>query len=147
MLPVMPPFASLRVTRPGVTPQSVTPQVLTARRHMHSCPDCASLASVRLTRRLAHSEPCTSFEDVQVISQPCTGARAPHDRRRVAPHLRSEEAKMAELHYMEMGWSGSGWMDPLPLEYPPAPAPAPVAPTPPASKPPAARPASPSPFG
>ena len=33
---------------------------------------------------------------------------------------------MAELHYMEMGWSGSGWMDPLPTEYPPAPSPAPA---------------------
>ena len=33
---------------------------------------------------------------------------------------------MAELHYMEMGWSGSGWMDPLPIEYPPVPAPAPM---------------------
>ncbi len=32
-------------------------------------------------------------------------------------------SKMAELHYMEMGWSGSGWMDPLPMENTPAPAP------------------------
>jgi hypothetical protein len=31
---------------------------------------------------------------------------------------------MAELHYMEMGWSGSGWMDPLPMENTPPPAPA-----------------------
>ena len=35
---------------------------------------------------------------------------------------------MADLHYMEMGWSGSGWMDPLPTEptpfTPPTPAPA-----------------------
>ena len=46
------------------------------------------------------------------------------DRRRVAPHKRSEGAKMAELHYMEMGWSGSGWMDPLPMENTPAPTPA-----------------------
>jgi hypothetical protein len=35
----------------------------------------------------------------------------------------SEEAKMAELHYMEMGWSGSGWMDPLPMENIPSSAP------------------------
>ena len=33
---------------------------------------------------------------------------------------------MADLHYMEMGWSGSGWMDPLPVEprprrWPPCP--------------------------
>ena len=33
---------------------------------------------------------------------------------------------MADLHYMEMGWSGSGWMDPLPVE----PTPAPVTPMP-----------------
>jgi hypothetical protein len=52
------------------------------------------------------------------------GACAPRDRRRVAPHLRGEGAKMAELHYMEMGWSGSGWMDPLPMENTPAPTPA-----------------------
>ena len=51
------------------------------------------------------------------------GAAAPRDRRRVAPHMRSEEAKMAELHYMEMGWSGSGWMDPLPMEKIPSSAP------------------------
>src|SRR5215213_11483126 len=30
------------------------------------------------------------------------------------------KAKMAELHYMEMGWSGSGWMDPLPSESTPS---------------------------
>jgi hypothetical protein len=54
------------------------------------------------------------------------GAGAPRNRRRVAPHMRSEGAKMAELHYMEMGWSGSGWMDPLPMENtPPAPTPRP----------------------
>jgi hypothetical protein len=54
-----------------------------------------------------------------------TGRRsAPRDRRRVAPHMRLEGAKMAELHYMEMGWSGSGWMDPLPSERPPSPPPA-----------------------
>src|SRR6185312_5847767 len=47
---------------------------------------------------------------------PRGGAAAPRDRRRVAPHLCSEEEKMAELHYMEMGWSGSGWMDPLPMD-------------------------------
>jgi hypothetical protein len=52
------------------------------------------------------------------------GACAPRDRRRVAPHLRWEGAKMAELHFMEMGWSGSGWMDPLPMENTPAPNPA-----------------------
>ena len=34
---------------------------------------------------------------------------------------------MAELHYMEMGWSGSGWMDPLPMDPPPAPTPTPAA--------------------
>jgi hypothetical protein len=51
------------------------------------------------------------------------GAGAPRYRRRVAPHMRSEGATMAELHYMEMGWSGSGWMDPLPMENTPAPAP------------------------
>ena len=33
---------------------------------------------------------------------------------------------MADLHYMEMGWSGSGWMDPLSSEPPPAPAPTPA---------------------
>jgi len=33
---------------------------------------------------------------------------------------------MADVHYMEMGWSGSGWMDPLPTERPPAPAPTPA---------------------
>ena len=33
---------------------------------------------------------------------------------------------MAELHYMEMGWSGSGWMDPLPMENTPSSAPAPA---------------------
>src|SRR6476620_2443460 len=38
-----------------------------------------------------------------------------------APAL--EGAKMAELHYMEMGWSGSGWMDPLPMDNTPAPTP------------------------
>jgi hypothetical protein len=38
--------------------------------------------------------------------------------------LRLEGAKMAELHYLEMGWSGSGWMDPLPSERPPSPSPA-----------------------
>jgi hypothetical protein len=38
--------------------------------------------------------------------------------------MRSEGVKMADLHYMEMGWSGSGWMDPLPMERPPAPTPA-----------------------
>ena len=37
---------------------------------------------------------------------------------------------MADLHYMEMGWSGSGWMDPLPTEPAPSPAPSPAAPTP-----------------
>src|SRR3954451_7754886 len=26
----------------------------------------------------------------------------------------SEGATMGDLHYMEMGWAGSGWMDPLP---------------------------------
>jgi len=57
-----------------------------------------------------------------------TGARAPLDQRRVTPHLRSEGAKMAELHYMEMGWSGSGWMDPLPVEPAPAPPPSPATP-------------------
>jgi hypothetical protein len=46
---------------------------------------------------------------------------------------------MAELHYMEMGWSGSGWMDPLPLEPTPAPPP-PPAPTPPPAE---SRPAPP----
>jgi hypothetical protein len=50
--------------------------------------------------------------------------RASGDRRRVAPHMPLEGAKMAELHYMEMGWSGSGWMDPLPSEPPPSPSPA-----------------------
>ena len=44
------------------------------------------------------------------LNHPCTGARA----RLTAGGLRrtsdSEEAKMAELHYMEMGWSGSGWI-------------------------------------
>jgi hypothetical protein len=58
------------------------------------------------------------------MSLSLAGAGAPRYRRRVAPHMRSEGAKMAELHYMEMGWSGSGWMDPLPMENTPAPAPA-----------------------
>ena len=40
---------------------------------------------------------------------------------------------MAELHYMEMGWSGSGWMDPLPTEPPPAPTPTPATPAPPSA--------------
>jgi len=56
------------------------------------------------------------------MSLSLAGAGAPRYRRRVAPHMRSEGAKMAELHYMEMGWSGSGWMDPLPMESTPAPA-------------------------
>src|SRR3954464_4072726 len=55
-----------------------------------------------------------------VLTHP-VGAPCASDRRRVAPHTRSEEAKMAELHYMEMGWSGSGWMDPLPMENTPGP--------------------------
>jgi hypothetical protein len=67
---------------------------------------------------------CTSPSDVQVIWQLPGGAYAPRDRRRVAPHMRLEGAKMAELHYMEMGWSGSGWMDPLPSERTPSPSPA-----------------------
>src|SRR5215212_11438591 len=50
-----------------------------------------------------------------VLTHP-VGALCASDRRRVTPHSRSEEAKMAELHNMEMGWSGSGWMDPLPSE-------------------------------
>ena len=87
--------------------------------------------------------PCRSLEEVQVISESPLHRRAgaPH-RRRVAPYQRSEEAKMAELHYMEMGWSGSGWMDPLPTEYPPAPTPTP--PAPPAPAPATARPSAPA---
>ena len=58
---------------------------------------------------------------------------------------------MADLHYMEMGWSGSGWMDPLPSEPVPAPAHTPAGPTPsypllqlrPAAEP--SRPAAPRP--
>ena len=56
---------------------------------------------------------------------------------------------MADLHYMEMGWSGSGWMDPLPTEPTPAPAPAPAAPAPasPSSNSSAAAPSRPRPSG
>src|SRR5206468_9007205 len=68
------------------------------------------------------------------------GACAPRNRRRVAPHLRWEGAKMADLHYMEMGWSGSGWMDPLPMERPPLPSPTPA--STPAEEPKASVPAS-----
>ena len=71
----------------------------------------------------SHFTPCTRLEDVHVICLFTAGAVAPRYRRRVAPHMRSEGATMAELHYMEMGWSGSGWMDPLPMENTPAPAP------------------------
>src|SRR6478736_5788077 len=63
----------------------------------------------------------------QAFIHPSTGARGSPPM--IAPHLRSEEAKMAELHYMEMGWSGSGWMDPLPTD-PPAPTAPPAAPAP-----------------
>ena len=58
-----------------------------------------------------------------------------------APHPRTEDASMAAMHSMELGWSGSGWMDPMPLANEPAPPPpAPPAPAPAAHPTPAARP-------
>ncbi len=82
----------------------------------------STLAQLRTTGR--DSVACRRLPDVQVIWRLPGGACAPRDRRRVAPHMRLEGAKMAELHYMEMGWSGSGWMDPLPSERTPSPSPA-----------------------
>jgi hypothetical protein len=73
--------------------------------------------------RMSHM-PCTSLVDVHVICLNQWRARKRLDRRRVAPHMRLEGAKMAELHYLEMGWSGSGWMDPLPMESTRSPTPA-----------------------
>ena len=100
----------------------------------------------KLGRRAARFEPCRRLEDVQVISHQRRFMRSGELlRARVTPAAghaasRSEGAMMAELHYMEMGWSGSGWMDPLPIEYPPTPAPAaPAAPTPASPSPSAAR--------
>ena len=74
---------------------------------------------------------CRSIEDVQVINS--TASRrvlrlaTGGGLRRICVR---KGAKMADLHYMEMGWSGSGWMDPLPTEPPPAPAPTPASPSP-----------------
>ncbi len=105
---------------------------LSGRPRVVSCPVVAAATVIGR----ASCEPCTRHQDVHVISallHPSTGARASPPT--VAPHPRSEEAKMAELHYMEMGWSGSGWMDPLPMETPPAPAPPPAATPAPAAQP------------
>jgi len=47
---------------------------------------------------------------------------------------------MAVFHDMEMGWSGSGWMDPMPSSSPPPAPPPPPSPPPPAMTPVAPRP-------
>src|SRR6476646_8917039 len=101
-----------------------------ALRDTHQCARRASLAE--------------GIKKCMLYQQHLTVALAhPRSSLSAAPHPRSEEAKMAELHYMEMGWSGSGWMDPLPMEPPAAPAPPPAAAPAPAAQP-AARPGTPA---
>ena len=86
-----------------------------------SCQGWKGAAVIIAWRRRA-ATPCASLRTYAryITSIHCTGACASLWQP-VSPNLRSEGGTMAELHSMEMGWSGSGWMDPLPGESTAAP--------------------------